>query len=91
MSEKLTLLPHEETDTSNIILENDTRFPNGEPDISHMILEDDTPLDSFINEKQQRLLTTVFYSGAEIPINVPFIAAANVGCLLYTSPSPRDA
>ncbi|NEP04290.1 MAG: Uma2 family endonuclease, partial [Okeania sp. SIO4D6] len=36
-------------------------------------------LDSFINEKQQRLLTTVFYSGAKIPINVPFIVAANVG------------
>ncbi|OZH54737.1 hypothetical protein AFK68_09055 [Hydrocoleum sp. CS-953] len=61
MSEKLTLLPDEYPDTSN------------------MILEDDTPFDSFINEKQQRLLTTVFYSGAEIPINVPFIVAANVG------------
>ncbi|NER03307.1 MAG: Uma2 family endonuclease, partial [Okeania sp. SIO3C4] len=61
MSEKLTVMPHEYPDTSN------------------MILEDDTPLDSFINEKQQRLLTTVFYSGAEIPINVPFIVAANVG------------
>ena len=61
MSEKLTVMPYEYPDTSN------------------MILEDDTPLDSFINEKQQRLLTTVFYSGAEIPINVPFIVAANVG------------
>ncbi len=49
------------------------------PDISQMILEDDEPLDSFINEKQQRLLTTVFYSGANTGINVPFIAAANVG------------
>jgi len=49
------------------------------PDISQMILEDDEPLDSFINEKQQRLLTTVFYSGADTGINVPFIAAANVG------------
>ncbi|NEQ41793.1 MAG: Uma2 family endonuclease [Okeania sp. SIO3I5] len=62
-----------------MILENDTAFLHGDPDTSHMILEDDTPLDSFINEKQQRLLTTVFYSGAEIPINVPFIVAANVG------------
>ncbi len=35
-------------------------------------------MDSFINEKQQRLLTTVFYSSAEIPINFPFIVAANV-------------
>ncbi|MDY7004438.1 MAG: Uma2 family endonuclease [Cyanobacteriota bacterium] len=56
-----------------------TLLPHEYPDTSHMILEDDTPLDSFINEKQQRLLTTVFYSGAEIPINVPFIVAANVG------------
>ncbi|MEM1171769.1 MAG: Uma2 family endonuclease [Cyanobacteria bacterium P01_H01_bin.35] len=79
MSEKLTILPHGEPDTNNMILENETPFPHGDPDTSHMILEDDTPLDSFINEKQQRLLTTVFYSGAEIPINVPFIVAANVG------------
>jgi hypothetical protein len=49
------------------------------PDTSQMILEDDEPLDSFINEKQQRLLTTVFYSGAELPIQKPFLAAANVG------------
>ncbi|MCL2933746.1 MAG: Uma2 family endonuclease [Trichodesmium sp. MAG_R03] len=53
--------------------------PHEYPDTTNMILEDDTPLDSFIDEKQQRLLTTVFYSGAEIPINVPFIVAANVG------------
>ncbi len=69
MSEKLTLLPHEYPDTSN------------------MILEDDTPLDSFINEKQQRLLTTVFYSGSEISINVPFIVAANVGLFSYVGDS----
>jgi len=49
------------------------------PDTSQMILEDDEPLDSFINEKQQRLLTAVFYSGAELPIQKPFLAAANVG------------
>ncbi|NET25880.1 Uma2 family endonuclease [Okeania sp. SIO1I7] len=69
MSEKLTILPHEYPDTSN------------------MILEDDAPLDSFINEKQQRLLTTVFYSGAEIPINVPFIVAANVGLFSHVRDS----
>ncbi len=69
MPEKLTLLPHEYPDTSN------------------MILEDDTPLDSFINEKQQRLLTTVFYSGAEIPINAPFIVAANVGLFSHVRDS----
>lgn len=49
------------------------------PDISNLVLEDNTPLDSFINEKQQRLLTTVFYSGADTGIRVPFIVAANVG------------
>ncbi|NEP41641.1 MAG: hypothetical protein F6K25_26585 [Okeania sp. SIO2G4] len=69
MSEKLTLLPHEYPDTSN------------------MILEDDAPLDSFINEKQQRLLTTVFYSGAEISIDVPFIVAANVGLFSHVRDS----
>ncbi|MCL1473850.1 Uma2 family endonuclease [Argonema antarcticum] len=53
--------------------------PSQFPDISGLVLEDDTPLDSFINEKQQRLLTTVFYSGADTGITVPFIAAANVG------------
>ncbi len=54
-------------------------LPHEYPYTSKMILEDDTPLDSFINEKQQRLLTTVFYSDPEIPINVPLIVAANVG------------
>ncbi len=49
------------------------------PDTSQMILEDDAPVDSFINEKQQRLLATVFYSGADTGIKVPFVAAANVG------------
>ncbi|NES01943.1 MAG: hypothetical protein F6K22_03315 [Okeania sp. SIO2F4] len=60
-----------------------TLLPHEYPDTSNMILEDDTPLDSFINEKQQRLLTTVFYSGAQIPINSPFILAANVGLFSY--------
>jgi Uma2 family endonuclease len=56
-----------------------TLDPNQLPDISKLVLEDDTPLDSFINEKQQRLLTTVLYSGGDTGITVPFIAAANVG------------
>ena len=60
------------------------------PDTSQMILEDDEPLDSFINEKQQRLLTTVFYSGAELPIEKPFLAAANVG-LFATRTKPGIA
>ncbi|MGB3514368.1 MAG: Uma2 family endonuclease [Microcoleaceae cyanobacterium] len=69
MSEKLTLLPHEYPDTTN------------------MILEDDTPLDSFIDEKQQRILTTVFYSSAEIPINAPFIVGANLGLFSHVGDS----
>ena len=56
-----------------------TLDPSQLPDISNLVLEDDTPLDSFINEKQQRLLTTVLYSGGDTGITVPFIAAANVG------------
>jgi Uma2 family endonuclease len=56
-----------------------TLDPSQLPDISNLILEDDTPSDSFINEKQQRLLTTVLYSGGDTGITVPFIAAANVG------------
>ncbi|NES65227.1 MAG: Uma2 family endonuclease [Okeania sp. SIO2D1] len=62
-------------------------LPHEYPDTSNMILEDNAPLDSFINEKQQRLLTTVFYSGAEIPINVPFIVAANVGLFSHVRDS----
>ncbi len=56
-----------------------TLDPSQLPDISNLVLEDDTPLDSFINEKQQRMLTTVLYSGGDTGITVPFIAAANVG------------
>ncbi len=56
-----------------------TLDPSQLPDISNLVLEDDTPLDSFINEKQQRLLTTVLYSGGDTGITVPFIVAANVG------------
>ncbi len=58
-----------------------------DPDTSQMILEDDEPLDSFINEKQQRLLTAVFYSGAELPIQKPFLAAANVGLFVTKTKS----
>ncbi|MDY7005194.1 MAG: hypothetical protein SWX82_14975 [Cyanobacteriota bacterium] len=43
-----------------------TLLPHEYPDSSNMILEDDTPLD----KKQQRLLTTVFYSGGKTGINV---------------------
>ena len=44
-------------------------------------------VNSFMKEKQQRLPTTVFHSGAEIPINVPFIAAAKVPLLSHVRDS----
>ena len=34
----------------------------GEPDIEDVIIEDDQPVDNWISEKQQRLLTTSAYS-----------------------------
>jgi Uma2 family endonuclease len=52
--------------------------PSQYPDNSKIIQEDDTPLDSFINEKQQRLLTEVL-SGYQLNDGIPFIVAANVG------------
>jgi Uma2 family endonuclease len=52
--------------------------PSQYPDNSQLVQEDDTPLDSFINEKQQRLLTEVL-SGYELNNGIPFIVAANVG------------
>ncbi|OCR00282.1 hypothetical protein BCD67_25085 [Oscillatoriales cyanobacterium USR001] len=55
-----------------------TLDPNQYPDTSQLVQEDDTPLDSFINEKQQRLLTEVL-SGYQLNDGIPFIVAANVG------------
>ncbi|WP_414583419.1 Uma2 family endonuclease [Scytonema sp. PCC 10023] len=53
-------------------------FPS--PDISHLVIEDDAPLDNFLSEKQQRLLTEVLYSSWLPPTGYgTFIAAANVG------------
>lgn len=52
--------------------------PSQYPDTTQLVQEDDTPLDSFINEKQQRLLTEVL-SGYELNDGIPFIVAANVG------------
>jgi Uma2 family endonuclease len=48
------------------------------PDTSQLVQEDDTPLDSFINEKQQRILTEVL-SGYPLNDGIPFIVGANVG------------
>ncbi|MEG4799501.1 Uma2 family endonuclease [Microcoleus sp. ARI1-B5] len=55
-----------------------TLDPSQYPDTTQLVQEDDTPLDSFINEKQQRLLTEVL-SGYELNDGIPFIVAANVG------------
>jgi len=55
-----------------------TLDPSQYPDNSQIIQEDDTPLDSFLNEKQQRLLTEVL-SGYQLNDDIPFIVAANVG------------
>lgn len=70
--------------------------PSQYPDTSHLIFQDDTPLDSFINEKQQRLLTTVFYSGGDRDrapewlrqTSESFIVAANVGLFGSLRQSP---
>ena len=55
-----------------------TLDPSQYPDNSKIVQEDDTPLDSFLNEKQQRLLTEVL-SGYQLNDGIPFIVAANVG------------
>jgi Uma2 family endonuclease len=55
-----------------------TLNPSQYPDTSKIVQEDNTPLDSFINEKQQRLLTEVL-SGYQLNDGIPFIVAANVG------------
>ena len=57
-----------------------------ELDISHLITEDDTPVDNFLSEKNQRLLTEPLYSSSPEELTSDrFIAAANVGIfsLLY--------
>ncbi|ACK71798.1 protein of unknown function DUF820 [Gloeothece citriformis PCC 7424] len=56
-----------------------------EPDISDLIIEDDTPVDSWLSEKQQRLLTASAYSSLQREI--PFVALANVG-LFYAFKQP---
>jgi len=55
-----------------------TLDPSQYPDTTQLVQEDDTPVDSFINEKQQRLLSEVL-SGYELNDGIPFIVAANVG------------
>jgi len=56
-----------------------------EPDIEDVIIEDDQPVDNWISEKQQRLLTTSAYSSFNF--DFPFILTANVG-LFYANKQP---
>jgi Uma2 family endonuclease len=55
------------------------------PDVSDLVIEDDTPVDSIIQEKQQRFLVYSLYSA--LKRDVPFFATANVG-LFYTYKIP---
>ena len=55
------------------------------PDADQLVTEDDTPVDNFASEKQQRLLTSSFFSS--LKDRLPFIAAANVG-IYYTDQQP---
>jgi Uma2 family endonuclease len=49
-------------------------------DVSHLITEDDTPMDNFLSEKNQRLLTEPLYSARPSGLTSDkFIVAANVG------------
>ncbi len=47
--------------------------------IDHLVTEDDEPVDNFITEKQERLLTEPLYSSWKREEDKPFLVAANVG------------
>ncbi|MBX3227756.1 MAG: Uma2 family endonuclease [Labilithrix sp.] len=49
------------------------------PDVSHLITEDGKPVDSFLSEKQMRLLTATLYESWTPPEGRRFLAAMNVG------------
>jgi Uma2 family endonuclease len=58
------------------------------PDVSHLITEDDTPVDTWFQERQQRLLTDSLYtSWGQAGQERPFLAAADVG-LFYKVANP---
>lgn len=48
-------------------------------DVSQFITEDDEPVDNFLTEKQERLLTEPLYSSWKPHNDRPFLVAANVG------------
>lgn len=56
------------------------------PDVSHLVTEDDEPVDSWFQERQQRLLPESLYaSWAEAGQARPFLAAADVGLFYKVS------
>jgi Uma2 family endonuclease len=57
-----------------------------EPDISDVIIEDGKPVDNWISEKQQRLLTVSAYSSFDL--YVEFLLTANVGLFYATKKLP---
>jgi hypothetical protein len=59
--------------------------PNCIPSLDHLVTQDDSPVDNFIVERLQRLLTEPLYSSWGGPgEGRPFVAAANVG--LFAEP-----
>lgn len=56
------------------------------PDVSHLITEDGAAVDSFLSEKQMRLLTTPLYAAWKP--GRPFVAAANVGLFIAAKNPP---
>ena len=58
------------------------------PDTSHLITDDGAPVDSFLSEKQMRLLTLPLYEGWSNPQERPMLAAANVGVFAVPRNNP---
>ncbi|HAG85655.1 MAG TPA: hypothetical protein DCL61_32090 [Cyanobacteria bacterium UBA12227] len=58
-------------------ISDEPQFEVKSPNIDHLVVEDDTPVDSFIQEKQQRFLVECLYTS--LKLESPFLAAANVG------------
>ncbi|NEP14582.1 MAG: Uma2 family endonuclease [Symploca sp. SIO2C1] len=56
------------------------------PEINHLVTEDDTPVDNFIQEKLQRFLVECLYSS--LKLEIPFLAAANVGLFYAIKQAP---
>ena len=72
---------------------NDTQGPDGDPDgPSEWSIVGDTSVDEGGNANYSVDLTGTYQAGEEISIQLDLIdGLTNNSCLLYTSPSPRDA